>query len=137
MAINKNDYLDGNGDYDLKKDLVDELIDGVNTHETDMATKVSSLSTALPTATNEIRRSGNVVTIHFYTTGSVTGTTPIATVPAGYRPYEGVNIALSFKREGNLINYLVTVRADGNIVQSYTGGAITDIGIFGTYIIQV
>ena len=30
MAINKNDYLDGNGNYDLKKDLVDELIDAVN-----------------------------------------------------------------------------------------------------------
>ena len=34
MAINKSNYLDGEGNYDLKKDLVDELIDGVNTHET-------------------------------------------------------------------------------------------------------
>ena len=32
MAINKNDYLDANGDYDLKKSLVDEVIDEVNTH---------------------------------------------------------------------------------------------------------
>ena len=30
MAIDKNDYLDGNGNYDLKKELVDELIDAVN-----------------------------------------------------------------------------------------------------------
>lgn len=36
MAINKNNYLDVNGDYDLKKALVDELIDEANefnTHE--------------------------------------------------------------------------------------------------------
>lgn len=30
MAINKNDYLDGDGNYDLKKSLVDEIIDGID-----------------------------------------------------------------------------------------------------------
>ena len=31
MAINKNDYLDVDGNYDLKKALVDEIIDEFNT----------------------------------------------------------------------------------------------------------
>ena len=33
MAINKNNYLDGDGNYDLKKALADEVIDEFNTHE--------------------------------------------------------------------------------------------------------
>ena len=40
MAINKNNYLDGNGNYDLKKALVDELIDEVNTHTADLVTDI-------------------------------------------------------------------------------------------------
>ena len=42
MAINKNDYLDGDGNYDLKKDLVDELIDEVN--DTSLNVQTSSLN---------------------------------------------------------------------------------------------
>ena len=33
-------YLDGDGNYDLKKALVDELIDEVNTHTADLVTDV-------------------------------------------------------------------------------------------------
>ena len=39
MAINKNDYLDGDGNYDLKKALVDEIIDEFNTHLAENANK--------------------------------------------------------------------------------------------------
>ena len=36
MAINKNNYLDGDGNYDLKKELVDEVIDEANSTSSEL-----------------------------------------------------------------------------------------------------
>ena len=44
MALNKNDYLDGDGNYDLKKDLVDEVIDGVNGIDAKVESVVASVA---------------------------------------------------------------------------------------------
>ena len=52
MAINKNDYLDVDGNYDLKKDLVDELIDGVNSDD------VLTNRGAAPSDINQITQAG-------------------------------------------------------------------------------
>ena len=41
MAINKNDYLDVDGNYDLKKDLVDEVIDEFNSTSSDLNAHVA------------------------------------------------------------------------------------------------
>ena len=45
MAINKNDYLDGDGNYDLKKALVDELIGGIDTNTANIDTNTANIDT--------------------------------------------------------------------------------------------
>ena len=116
-------------------DAFEKVDTGLTTHLADMTPKLSTLSTSLPTSANRISRSGNVVTIEFYSAGAITGANTIATVPVDYRPSTTVNLFASFKMGDNLANYMVSVEANGNIIQVLTGGELTSIAIFGTYII--
>lgn len=133
--MNINDYKDVNGNVEVSETLVSDIIDEVNTHEADMAVKTSTLNTSLPTDVNRIRRSGNVVTIEFYSSGPVTGYTTFATVPVGYRPSTTVRLFASLKIGDTLANYMASVNEYGEIIQLLTSGVVTGINITGTYII--
>ena len=87
MAINKNDYLDGDGNYDLKKALVDELIDDVNTLTSTTTATVFTNQNGW-TGTLYLSRYGDLVSIKGYIgkTGTVTNDTQVGTIPAGFRP---------------------------------------------------
>ena len=118
MAINKNDYLDANGDYDLKKALVDELIDDVNTlTSTTTATVYTSQNGWTGTLT--LKRYGNLVSLEGYLgkTGTTATGTILTTIPSGFRPSQTTPISAAL---GNISPYIgmfiFWLNSDGTLI---------------------
>ena len=147
MAIDKNDYLDGDGNYELKKALVDEVIDEVNTHLADNVSQGNPHG--IDAKANKQQENWADLVLHnswtnighpfFYAgymkdqlgfvhlRGVITGgTLPVGGVvvltnlPVGYRPAKE-NIFIVSSYATNDVFGRVHILADG-AVQLYTGG---------------
>ena len=133
MAINKNNYLDGNGNYDLKKSLVDELIDEVNTHTADLVTDVDGahgliVKEALEGTDFSLANGwvGYVTPIIFtkignrvfgtggFNSGVVTKGTLITTLPVGFRPTSTVFLPV-MQMENPPITRFMRINTDGTV----------------------
>ncbi len=118
MAINKNDYLDGDGNYDLKKALVDELIDGVNTLINPTTTTINTFENGWEGFLT-LSRYGALVSIKgtLNKTGTVDFNTQLTTIPTGFRPSHLVSVAVA---KGNIHPYnstfLFQIQSNGSLV---------------------
>ena len=146
MSINMNNYLDVDGNYDLKKALVDEVVDEVNTHLADNVSQGNPHGIDAKANKQQenwadlvLQNSWTNIGLPFFYAGYMKdqlgfvhlrgvitgGTLPggvvaLTNLPIGYRPNKESIFIVSSYSDGDVIGR-IHILSNGE-VQLYTGG---------------
>ena len=85
---------------------------------------------------NVVERYGKMVHISFKSSGSVTGSNTIAKIPEGYRPTKKLSTVGFSKTDSGIATTPFGILENGNIIQEFTGGNISDPCMDTAYLID-